>query len=70
MRNDRVLIPFFHVAHDAKCFFPLCILVFSSITIRQLYFITKMPTFGLYEYKLKGSGCGVIRKRDLAESDS
>ena len=23
MRNDRVLIPVLHVAHDAKCFFAL-----------------------------------------------
>ena len=61
MRNDRVLIPVLHVAHDAKCFFALCILEFSSTTIRQLYFITKMPTFGLYEYKVEGSGCGFKR---------
>ena len=59
MRNDRVLISVMHVAHDAKCFcLVLYILVFSSRTIRQLYFITKMPTFGLYEYKVEGSGCG------------
>ena len=25
-------------------------------TIRQLYFITKMPTFWLYGYKVEGSG--------------
>ena len=62
MRNDRVLIPVLHVAHYTKCFVTLCILVFSSTTIRQLYFITKMPTFGLYEYKVEGSGCGFNRK--------
>ena len=56
MRNDRVLIPVLHVAHDAKCFFALCILVFSSTTIGQFYFITKITTFGLYEYKEEGSG--------------
>ena len=33
MRNDRVLIPVLHVAHDAKCFFALCILAFLSPTI-------------------------------------
>ena len=70
MRNDRVLIPVLHVAHDAKCFFALCILVFSSRTIRQLYFITKMPTFGLYEYNVEGSGCGFNRKWGLTETDS
>ena len=45
MRNDRVLIPVLHVAHDAKCFFALCILEFLSTTIGQLYFITKITTF-------------------------
>ena len=54
MRNDRVLIPVLHVAHDAKCFFALYLLVFSSTTIRQLYFITKVTTFGSYEYKVEG----------------
>ena len=52
MRNDRVLIPVLHVSHDAKCLIALCILVFSSTAIQQLYFITKIPTFGLYEYKV------------------
>ena len=73
MRNDRVLrsILVLHVAHDAKCFSPCqCILGFSSTTIRQLYFITKMPTFGLYEYKVEGSGCRFNRNWGLAETDS
>ena len=54
MRNDRVLIPVLHVAHDAKCFFALCVLAFLSTTIGQLYFITKITMFGLYEYKVEG----------------
>ena len=71
MRNDRVLIiPVLHVAHDAKCFFALCILVFSSTTIGQHNFITKITTFGLYEYKVEGSGCGFNRNRGLVETDS
>ena len=70
MRNDRVLIPVLHVAHDAKCFFTLCILAFLSTTIGQLYFITKITTFGLYEYKVEGSSCGFNRNRGLAETDS
>ena len=70
MRNDRVLIPVLHVAHDSKCFFALCILAFLSTTIGQLYFITKITTFGLYEYKVEGSGCGFSRNRGLAETDS
>ena len=70
MCNDRVLIPVLHVAHDAKCFLALCILVFSSTTIGQLYFIPKITTFGLYVYKLEGWGCGFNRNRGLAETDS
>ena len=41
-------------------FIAMCILVFSSTTIGQLYFITKMPTFGLYEYKVEGGDAGSI----------
>ena len=69
MRNDRVLIPVLHVAHDANCVSPcvyLCILVFSLTTIRQLNFITKILKFGLCEYKEDGSGCGFNRKLGLA----
>ena len=70
MRNDKVLIPVLHVAHDAKCFFTLCILAFLSTTIGQLYFITKITTFGLYEYKVEGSSCGFNQSRCSAETDS
>ena len=70
MRNDRVLKPVLHVAHDAKWFFALCILAFLSTTIGQLYFITKIATLGLYEYKVEGSGCGFNRNRGLAMTDS
>ena len=70
MRNDRVLIPVLHVAHKCKMFIAMRILVFSSSKISQLYFITKMPTFGLYEYKVEGSGCGLNQKWRLAEIDS
>ena len=70
MRNDRVLIPVLHVAHDAKCFFALCILVSSSTTIGQKYFITKITMFGLHEYKVEGSGCGFNQNRGLVETDS
>ena len=70
MRNDRVLILVLHVAHDAKCVFALCILVFSSTTIGQLNFITKITTFGLYEYKVEGLACGLNRNRGIAGTDS
>ena len=63
MRNDRVLIPVLHVTHKCYMFFAMCVHVVSSTTIGQLYFITKMPTFGLYEYKVEGSGFGFNRKR-------
>ena len=51
MRNDRVLIPVLHVARNAKCFFAMCILVLSSTTIGQLYFITKCQRFGCMRIK-------------------
>ena len=70
MRNDRVLIPVLHVAHDAKCFLALCIHAFLSTTIGQLYLITKITTFGLYEYKVEGSGCGFNQNRGFSETDS
>ena len=70
MRNDRVLILALHVAHDAKCFSRCVYSYFLSITIQQLYFITKMSMFGLYEYKVEGSGCRINRKWDLAVTDS
>ena len=70
MRNDRVLMPVLHVTHKCSMFFAMYVLVFSSTTIRQLYFIAKMPTFGLYGYKVEGSGCVFNRKRGLAETDS
>ena len=69
MRNDRVLIPVLHVAHDTKYFH----LVYTRIFIdnyRQLYFITIMQTVGLFEYKEEGSVCGFNRKGGLAETDS
>ena len=51
MRNFRVLIPDLHVEHAAKCFFDLCILAFLSLTIGQLYFITKITTLGCMSIK-------------------
>ena len=70
MRNDRVFILILHVAHKCQMCFAMCILVFSSTNIGQLYFITKMQTFGLYEYKVEGSGCGFNRKLGLTETVS
>ena len=70
MRNDRVLIPVLHVAHDNKMFFRLVYTRISSTTIGQLYFITKITKFELYEYKVERSGCGFNRNRGLAETNS
>ena len=70
MRSHGVLIPVLHMAHTCLMFFALCILVFSSTTIHHLYVITKMPTFGLFEYKVEGLVCGFNRNRGLAETDS
>ena len=67
MRNERVLIPILHVAHDTKMFSP-CVYMYSYFH-RQLSdnFILsqKMQTFGLYEYKKEGSDYGFNRKRGL-----
>ena len=52
MRNDRVLIPFLHVVHDAKCFFALCILAFLSTTIGQV--IDKGYFFEAFLFKPRG----------------
>ena len=83
MRNDRVLIPVLHVARDAKCF-SSCVnsyfhrqlsdKVSKGAKIRNRYnqvpHLTKMQTFGLYEYKLEESGCGFNQKWGLAETGS
>ena len=67
MRNNSVLYRVLHVGHDAKCFSPC---VYSSTTIGQLYSITKMSTYGSYEFKEEGSGTGPNRKQGLVETDS
>lgn len=63
MHNDS-LIPGFVCGPSCLVFFALCTLAF----IRQVYSITKMPTYGLYEYKVEGSGCGLNRKQGLVET--
>ena len=69
MRNDRVPIPVLHLAHNAKCF-SLCVYSYFHPELSDNpYFITKMPTFGLYEYKVGGWGCAFNRKRGHSETD-
>ena len=70
MRNDRVLIPVLHVAHDTKCFSSCVYSYFHRQLSDNIILSQKMPTFGLYEYKIEGSGCGFNQKRGLAETDS
>ena len=48
-------------------------LVYTRISIDNYpttLFYHKMATFGLYKYKVEGSGCRFNRKRGLAETDS
>ena len=51
MRNDRVLIPVLHVAHDTKCFH----LVYTRI------FIDNYPTTLFYDKKCQRLGCMSIK---------
>ena len=69
MRNNRVLMPFVHVAHDAKCFSP-CVYLYFQRQLSDNFILSQNAAFLLYEYKLEGSGCEFNRKRDLAETDS
>ena len=58
MRYDSVLYQVSHIAHNAKCFSPC---VYSHLH-GQLYSITKIPTYGSYEYKEEGLAPGLIEK--------
>ena len=70
MRNDRVLIPVLHVAHDTKCF-SSCVYSYFHPQLSDNFILSqKMPTFGLYEYKVEGLGFGFNQKLGLAETDS
>ena len=70
MHDDRVLIPILHVAHDTKCFSPCVYSYFHRQLSDNFISSQKMQTFGLYEYKVEGSGCGFNQKRGRAETDS
>ena len=56
-------MPFLHVAHDAKCFLPRGYSYFHRQLSNNFILPQKMPTSGLYEYKVEGSGCGFNHKR-------
>ena len=53
MRNDRVLIPVLHVAHDTKCFLPC---VYS-------YFHQQLSNNFILSQKCQSLGCMSIKKR-------
>ena len=44
------------MANDAKYFSPCEYSYFHRLLSDNFIFITKMPSFGLYEYKVEGSG--------------
>ena len=69
MRDDRVLIQFCTWHTMLNVFRPVYVRIFID-NYPTFYFITKMPIFGLYEYKVEGSGCWFSRKRGLTETDS
>ena len=70
MRNERVLIPVLHVAHDTKCFSPCVYSYFHRQPSDNFILTQKNANVGLYEYKKEGSDCGFNRKRGLVETDS
>ena len=69
MRNDRILIPVLHVAHDTKCFSPCVYSYFYRQLSDNFILSQKMPTFWLYEFFKEGSDCGFNRKRGLVETE-
>ena len=69
MRNDRVLIPVLHVAHDAKCFLPIVYLYFQRQLSDKFILSQKCQRLGCMSIKVEGSGCGFNGKWGLAETD-
>ena len=63
MRKDRVLITVLHLTHDARCFSSCVYSYFHQQLSENFILAQKMPTFGLYEYKVEGSGCGLIQSK-------
>ena len=51
MRNDRVLIPVLHVAHDAKCFSPCVYSYFRRQLSDNFIFSQKWQRFGCMSIK-------------------
>ena len=50
--------------------FSPCVYSYFHRQLSDNFILSKITTFGLYEYKVERSGCGFNRNRDLAETDS
>ena len=69
MRNDRVLIPVLHVAHDTKCFSP-CVYPYFHRQLSDNFILSqKCQRFDSMSIKWRGRAVGFYRKRGLAEND-
>ena len=66
MRNNRVLILVLHVAHDAKCCFALCVLVFfrqlsANLANNNFILSQKCQCLSCMSIKKKGRAVGSIK---------
>ena len=65
MRNDRVLIPVLHVAHDAKCFSP-CVYSYLHRQLSDKFILSqKCQRFGCMSIKTRGRAGGSIENGAL-----
>ena len=62
MRNDRVLIPVLHVAHDAKCFLPCVYSYFHRQLSNNFILSPKCQHMGCMSIKLRGRSVFSIEK--------
>ena len=60
MRNDRVFIPFLHVAHDAKCFSPSIYSYFHRQLSYTFILSHKYQRLGYMSIKKRGWALGSI----------
>ena len=61
MRNDRVLIPVLHVAHDAKCFSPCVYSYFHRQLSHNFMLSQKCQLLGCMSIKKRGPAVGLIK---------
>ena len=60
MRNDRVLIPVLHVAHDAKCFSPCVYSYFHKQLSNNFILLQKCQYLGCMSIRMRGRAVGSI----------